>query len=268
MFEEVDVAAWFGGVEVEAVACGPVVGFAGGGEAFFVFVDEAVGVHGAEADGGHGVVEAQRFFAGVGGRVFGEGDVDAEAFVFAGKAAGEDEVEGVAGAGGGDIEAGFAGAAEHADGDGGDAEECAFERGGDGAGVDDVYAAVGAVVHAGDEEIGLGGGAEAVGEEGGDGELDAVGGSAVDGDALHALAVVVMADHEGDVEGDAVAGGGLDGEWRGDEEIGEGGRRTWFGARAEWRGEEGIVHGDDAGGADAVVVGEEDTHGGRVGSGE
>lgn len=165
----------------------------------------------------------------------------------------EAALDGVAGVAGGDIPTDvfkrfafeFAGDVE-ADGNRGQAEERGLDRGADGTGVDDVDADVAAHIHAGDDEVGP----RVIGVVFGpyvfDGELDAVGGSAVDREAGHAVVDAHVAGHQRDVEGHAVAGGGLHFE-RGDgEDL----------AEVEQLG----VKGFDARGAKAVVIGEEDAH--------
>src|SRR5690606_27253914 len=80
--ELLHVGAGVGDAEVEAVRRGPVVRVARGRDASFVLVVVPVGVHGADADGGH-----RRLF-------FGDGDVDAEAGVGGRRAVGEDGLDG------------------------------------------------------------------------------------------------------------------------------------------------------------------------------
>jgi hypothetical protein len=167
-------------------------------------------------------------------------DVDGDDFA-ALEAAGEGFADGLGGPqAGGVVVGGDAGAEPERGGDGGEAEEAGLDGGGDGAAVDDVDADVGAAVHAGDDEVGR------AREEVGDGELDAVGGSAVDGhageDAVDSTRWVMS--------GVARVMPWPVALWT------VSGATTWTSPSLG----QGLVHGHDARGADAVVIGEEDEH--------
>jgi hypothetical protein len=275
--ESLDVGPRFGGVEVESAAGGPVVHASRGADAALVVVDEPVGVHGADAHGGvgdvaEGAADVDRGLALGPGEVvplglavlarsangLGARDVDAQALVRAGKPARKQPLDRPACAGGGEVEEGRAATQVQAHRDRGDAQERAFEGGGDGPGVDDVDAAVRPGVEPGDEKVGARPLAEALGPDGGEGELDAVGRSAVDRHAAHPLADADGLGHEGLAERHAVARGGLDGE-RSDDEDFE--LRAPDGAAQLAPGvEEGVVEGGDARGTEPVIVGQEDAH--------
>src|SRR5690606_33068187 len=180
-------------------------------------------------------------------------DVHVHALVRLGQPGGEERLQGVHGVAGGEGVVRLAPAEVQADGDGGDAEEGRFDRGGDGAGVQDVDPAVGAHVHPADDEVRAGVGAVPLLPEVGEGELGAVGGAAVDGRAGEGGGGADLAGHQRLVEGDAVAGGALHGHG-GDDADG------LDAPPGEGRALEGVVEGDDAGGADAVVVGEQELH--------
>ena len=132
---------------------GPVVGVVLWGGSLFVLVDECVGVH--WADDGFGVVV----------EVLSRGDVDGEDFMLIWESGLEEGVDCFACGFGGAVPVGvlgwisrFAlraalGIEVEGDGDCGDTDECGFDCGGDGSGVDDIDAAVCAGVHSGDDEV-------------------------------------------------------------------------------------------------------------------
>ena len=118
------------------------------------------------------------------------------------------------------------------------AEEPAFHRGGDGARIDHVVAEVRGVVDAGNDDVGL------LLQHPGDGDVDAVGRRAVD-----APGVFVVANHaDRHVQGQRIAGAGAVAVGRDHQHLVAG--------LAQASGEDA-----DAGGVDAIIVADQDTHG-------
>ena len=129
------------------------------------------------------------------------------------------------------------------EGNGGDAHDGAFRGGGYGAGVEDADAGVGAEVDAAQDQVGLGVEQEA------DSQFDAVGRGAADGGAEVRAAGGPGARVEGLGEGDAVADGRA---------FAVGGDDVNFAQILD-----GAMEGVDAGGLNAVVVGNQNAHDGR-----
>ena len=152
--------------------------------------------------------------------------------------------------GGGDAEVEAAADVAHAaaggllgEGDRGDAEDDPLERRGDGARVGDVVAEVGAVVDPGDDQVG------AAADQAQLGEADAVDRGAVGGVADGAVAELDLLDAQRRAGGDAAGGGAA---------VGVGGDHVDLDpVELAQRPPRRL----QAGGRDAVVVGQEDAHG-------
>ena len=206
----------------------PVVGSAPGVGADFdaVFVDAA----GEGDDFG-----AAEFGIGDGG------DVDVEEGAF-GEGAGGEELpvfDDPAGTGF-EVEGGSVGEDGHGEADAAYSVYGAFHGTGDGSGVGDIKAHVGAVVEARENEV------ASVGELGGEGDIDAVHGKAVDFEGAESVAGGFF-DAEGVAHGHGVPAGAA---------FSVGATEDDF---TELAG--GLGEGEDAVGVESVVVGDEDAHG-------